>query len=250
MNSQPTFRTVLKSDSLTPAGVSAQNDQQKCLRAAARSGLRAAPLFGIFLLVVTGCSRSNDQQFADRVQLVRDGKSNVIDIRDKPLSANQVLEQLGQTVGLRKLNLDNSPITDDGLRSLGLMPDLRELSLTRTLVTDAALPIIVAQFPSLDNLRLDRTAITDTHLDHLSKLTALEKLSLFRTRITDGGCPKLAKISSLKSLSLAETRVTDVGLAALHEMPLLESVSVWKTTVTDDAIEDFSKVKSTVKVSR
>lgn len=110
--------------------------------------------------------------------MVRDGKSSVIDIREKPISGDQVLQSLQNIVGVRSLNLDNSPVTDAALQALGPMPELKDLSLTRTLITDDALSMIVKQFPGLEVLRLDRTVITDKSLSELSKLTSLPQLSL------------------------------------------------------------------------
>lgn len=202
------------------------------------------------VLLSCGCSRSPDQQFQDAVQLVRDGKTNVIDFREKPITGDQTLEKLAQTVGLRKLNLDNSPVTDAGLRALGPMPDLRDLSLTRSLITEDAVSIIVNQFPNLEHLRLDATAITDKHLDKLSQLTSLERLSLYRTRITDGSCEHLAKITSLRTLSLDQTRITNAGLKALQDLPELKSLSVWKTAVTDAGADEFLKAKPEIKLNR
>ena len=213
------------------------------------------PLAGLWfvaslLLLTAGCSKSNDQQLADQVQMVRDGKSNVVDIRDKPISGDQALQPLQNIVGVRKLNLDNSPVTDAALQGLGPMPELRDLSLTRTLITDDALPMIVKQFPGLEALRLDRTAITDKNLSELSKLTSLQQLSLFRTRISDSGCLQLAKIATLKKLSLDQTQITDVGFKTVATMPRLESLSVWKTQVTDEAAAAFSEEHVNVKLNR
>ena len=64
----------------------------------------AQPLAGLWfvaalLLLTAGCSKSNDQQFADQVQMVPDGKSNVVDIRDKPISGGQALQPLQNIVG-------------------------------------------------------------------------------------------------------------------------------------------------------
>ena len=164
--------------------------QQRCFRGAKDDIAQivchwadALPLAGLLflealLMFTSGCSKSNDQQFADQVQMVRDGKSRVIDIREKPISGDQVLQSLQNIVGVRSLNLDNSPVTDTALQALGPMPELNDLSLTRTLITDDALPMIVKQFPGLEVLRLDRTVITDKSLSELSKLTSLPQLSL------------------------------------------------------------------------
>ena len=146
--------------------------------------------------------------------------------------------------------LDNSPVTDAALQSLGPMPELNDLSLTRTLITDEAVPMIVKQFPGLEVLRLDRTTVTDKNLGELGRLNSLEQLSLFRTRISDSGCSKLAKMSTLRKLSLDQTHITDVGFKALGQISKLESLSVWKTQVTDEAAAEFSQLYPNMRLNR
>ncbi len=206
----------------------------------------------VFLLLATlvGCSRTNDQLFTDQVQLVKTGKASEIDIREKPISGDNALLVLQNTVGLRKLNLDNSPVTDAGLASLGPMPELRDLSLTRTLITDDAIVMIARQFPSLVSLRLDRTAITDKGLSGLKSLTSLQQLSLFRTRTSDVGCAELANIASLKSLSVDQTLITDAALQTLVTLPQLEALSIWNTSVSDAAADQFIKEHDKIKLNR
>ena len=182
--------------------------------------------------------------------MAKDGKTNVVDIREKPISGDLALTPLRNTVGLRKLNLDNSPVTDEGLQSLGPMPELRDLSLSRTLITDAVIPMLVQQFPGLEHLRLDRTAITDKSLNDIVKLSSLKELSLFRTRVSDAGCPNISKLTTLKKISLDQTMITDAGLKSLLTMKQLESLSVWKTQVTEEAAEEFVKERPTVKFNR
>ena len=182
--------------------------------------------------------------------MAKDGKTNVVDIREKPISGDLALTPLRNTVGLRKLNLDNSPVTDEGLQSLGPMPELRDLSLSRTLITDAAIPMLVQQFPGLEHLRLDRTAITDKSLNDIVKLSSLKELSLFRTRVSDAGCTLTSKLTTLKKISLDQTMITDAGLKSLLTMKQLESLSVWKTQVTEEAAEEFVKERPTVKLNR
>ena len=204
----------------------------------------------LLLAMTVGCSRTNDELFTDQVQLIKNGKASEIDIREKPISGDKALLVLQNTVGLRKLNLDNSPITDAGLQSLGPMPELRDLSLTRTLITNDAIVMIVRQFPSLESLRLDRTAITDQSLSGLKSLTSLRQLSLFRTRTSDVGCAELANITSLKSLSMDQTLITDAALKPLGTLPQLEALSVWKTSVSDAAATEFLKEHEKIKLNR
>lgn len=68
----------------------------------------------------------------DHIRCVGGTRRRALHFRDKPISGDQALQPLQNIVGVRKLNLDNSPVTDAALQGLGPMPELRDLSLTRT----------------------------------------------------------------------------------------------------------------------
>ena len=72
---------------------------------------------------------------------------------------------------------------------------------------------------------LSDTKVTDTGLQHLSRLTQLEKLSLDRTGVTDGGLEHLQELPRLKAISLCGAiQVTD---AALEYVGAVADSSIW-----------------------
>lgn len=202
------------------------------------------------LVFLCGCGTSNEGLFLKQIDQVRQGVSESIDIREIPLSGGELLAELQGLDSLQVLNLDHSPISNEAVASIGVLPDLRSLSLTRTAITDEAIETIVAQFPNLTYLRLDETMISDRGLKPLSELGRLRELSLYRTRVSDPGCETLSRIESLVNVSLDQTLVTDQSLNHLAGMPNLRRVKVWQTNVTDEAIERFQKRWPETKVSR
>lgn len=64
--------------------------------------------------------------------------------------------------------------------------------LSRTPVTDEDLRLLQAM-PNLRRLHLDDTTITDAGLKHVKALSALTEVSLFRTNVTEGGLQELRK---------------------------------------------------------
>ncbi|MCB9923288.1 MAG: hypothetical protein H6822_13985 [Planctomycetaceae bacterium] len=111
---------------------------------------------------------------------------------------------------LRELWLWDTRVTDRGLLHLRSLRHVKLLNLSSTAVTDQGLQNIAA-LRSLRHLSLDRTSVTDAGLVHLSRLGQLEYLSLEHTRISDAGLHNLASLTALSELWLCNTSVTDAG---------------------------------------
>jgi hypothetical protein len=100
-------------------------------------------------------------------------------------------EALKRLTKLRELYLPEAA-TDSTVLVLKGLPDLRELSLAGTAVSDDALRNL-AVLKNLESLSLDRTGITDAGLALLAPLGNLEFVSLKRTLATEEGVDKLRK---------------------------------------------------------
>jgi len=90
------------------------------------------------------------------------------------------------------LDLGFSKMTDEGLKELTGLKQLRVLKLHRTEVTDAGLKV-VAEFEHLEQLFLGRTKVTDKGLKELSTLKRLQVLDLRFTEVSDGAASELQK---------------------------------------------------------
>lgn len=202
------------------------------------------------ILIICGCSKNPDAAFLDAVANVKAGRTASIDVRQAPLSSDQLLEKLVGLEPLRSLTLDKSPVTNDGLTKIGRLVDLQELSLSQTRVTDDGLSTIARNFPGLTSLILNRTMITDNGIKELEKLSRLESLSLYQVAITDATCKTLARLPNLQNISLDQTMITDAGLEAIGAAPKLKRVSVWQCQVSDKAAEAFQKRFPDVTLNR
>jgi uncharacterized membrane protein len=108
----------------------------------------------------------------------------------------------------------NASFGDAELAQLApLSPNIVDLNLAHTQVTDAGLSAVAAM-PNLRRLRLDRTSITDKGLASLSQLTNLEYLNLYGTGVTDQGLKSLMGLANLRQLYLWQTKVTPQAAAA------------------------------------
>jgi hypothetical protein len=123
------------------------------------------------------------------------------------------------------VDLHGSSARDEEMRLLGDLPDLRQLNLAATAVTDAGL-VYVAQ------------------------LRHLRGLNLNLTRVDDEGLPLLAGLSELRELSLAGCKVTDAVVEFVERLPRLERVNLYGTGVGDGGIRGLAAARPTLEVER
>jgi len=134
------------------------------------------------------------------------------------------------------LVLTGNEITDDGLRHLAGLMNLRTLVLERTNITDHGLAQL-ARLPNLRHLDLSGTSVTDDGLEHLAEIEQLESLALRDTEVGDEGVARLKNIAGLDAVDLENTNITDAGLEHLAEMPQLSVVSLAGTKITASGAE-------------
>jgi hypothetical protein len=121
--------------------------------------------------------------------------------------------------------VDWSSFTDAQMTWLQETPDLLELKLWSTRITDAGLEQ-VEQLKGLRKLHLPwSSAITDEGMTHLRKLAALEELDVSGTRITDAGLAQLQGMRKLVHVDVRGTRVSAHAIDKLRmAMPALHVV--------------------------
>ena len=91
--------------------------------------------------------------------------------------------------------MENTEITDDGLKDIAQLQNLVALELGGTKITDKGLSE-VAELQNLKLLNLNGTKITDTGLKALVQLPNLESLFLLHTQITDEGAAVLTNANA------------------------------------------------------
>jgi len=101
------------------------------------------------------------------------------------------LKDLGVVQNVAWLNLANTAVTNDGLKSIAGL-DLRKLHLEKTAIGDAGL-MHVKDMKDLEYLNLYSTSVTDDGLKHLSGLTKLKKVYVWKSKVTEAGMKALEK---------------------------------------------------------
>jgi len=138
---------------------------------------------------------------------------------------------------LLEINLKgNANVNDEELASLPSLPDLKELNLALTKVTDMGVRAL-PEFPRLQTLYLSQTNAGDAALESLRRYGDIHILNLDGTRITDEGLGKVALLVRIEILSMVNTSVTDAGLKELRHFPKLMMLGLNGTQVGDAGMQ-------------
>ncbi len=133
-------------------------------------------------------------------------------------------EGLRHLIGLKfleTLSIGDNDITDQGAEQLGRMASLKHLDLRGTRLTGAAFESL-ARLPLLEALNLSRTALDAEQLASLRLLVNLRSLRLDGVSLDDDDVAVLGTVKPLCRLHLRGTRVTQAGVAKLAALIPLE----------------------------
>jgi hypothetical protein len=167
------------------------------------------------------------------------------------LARTDILPELCRTCRITSLDLANWPVTElrnDDLAVLKLAPTLQKVDLTATYFTDKAIQHLV-DLPNLHELILTDTRVTDAGLAELSQFKTIQKLDLSELMITDDGLSHLATMPNLTDLTVDSPAVTDVGLAQLGALPNLKTLDVRGVQFRDEALGQLQSIKSLRKLA-
>lgn len=91
---------------------------------------------------------------------------------------------------LESVSLSGSPVSDDDLTHLTLLPNLRTLDLSWTHVTSSGLPVL-SRLNDLQNLSLNGVALTASSVEGIARLTRLRSLSVMECGLEDEAAARL-----------------------------------------------------------
>lgn len=164
---------------------------------------------------------------------------------------------------IKKLDLRNSSVTDEGCAGIATLSELSELNLNGAAIGDVGLDHL-GKLTKLTKLKLQETGITGKgfasfgempelqHLDvgetscddHVARLfetsPKLSHLDLSNTEITDAGIAKLRGHAGIEWLNVSGTAITDDGLSALGELPKLRSLWLVDSAITGEAFKKLN----------
>jgi hypothetical protein len=132
-------------------------------------------------------------------------------------------------------------VTDEGLKNLKGLEELRRLTLEDPQVTGRGFAAI-KRLPRLARLQLGRSRVDDDGLAAIAQVEVLEQLELDGTMVTDAGLARLNALPNLRQLTLNQaTRLTDKATDALKGMPALAELAVRDSSLSPKAISELKK---------
>lgn len=120
---------------------------------------------------------------------------------------------------------------DAWVQAVGDLPSIKYLLLGQRGASDDILARL-PPLPNLEELHLEGTPVTNQGLKHIGKFPRLRWLIASETKITDAGLNKLAALN-LEELSLRETSISDAGVSTLATMKRLQKLDLRKSAVTE-----------------
>jgi len=157
-------------------------------------------------------------------------------IRSANLIGDEDLEIISQLDQITSLNLDGSKrLTEEGLRHLARMPQLRELVLGGQ-ITDRGLEVL-GQLRELRVFRMFwQDNITDHGIANLRFCDQLEEVDLLGSNTGDGAIAALAGKPNLRRFKTGRN-ITDDGLELLHKIPAFKT---WQGEEPEFGLMSFS----------
>lgn len=162
-------------------------------------------------------------------------------------AGDEVFTVLDGLTSLTQLSLRSLNPTKRGLAQLARITNLRDLDLSYTLIDDDGLKSLSA-LKNLERLNLQDTLVTGQCIPHLQQFPELKHLSLAATRLNAKEFELLASVQQLEHVEVSHSQFSGDSLMALAQLGQLESVTAQGARVSSYDVEDFSDVRSDVKV--
>lgn len=149
---------------------------------------------------------------------------------------------------LTRLDLENSSISIEGLKTVSELKSLRELRLIGAKVTDIS-PL--ANLPNLEALRLDYCGrIQPEHLEALEQFPKLRVLGAAGLRLTDAGVAAIAKCTQLEELDITGATLSETGLRPLQQLKRLKLLRIAHSRYDPADLEAFQQAVPDCQVAR
>jgi Leucine-rich repeat (LRR) protein len=196
-----------------------------------------------FEALIAGGSPEKEKAAAETIEslnfmVIREGQDKqVTSISSQGKTIDKkVFEVLPDLFRIGTVNVTDTDITDEQLKSVGKLRKLTSLLLGGTAVTDAGLANL-RNLGELESLHLQNTKITDAGLAHLVALPKLTILDISGTKVTDAGMKELAKCQKLNWLLMSKTSISDEGIKAFEKHPRLGRLTIFDTKISTAAID-------------
>jgi hypothetical protein len=145
---------------------------------------------------------------------------------------------------LRTLVLSGGQITDDGLRRLAELKELKCLILRDARLVSRAGVAPLVKLPQLRRLELTNAPIGDAGFAQLAAVQSLEDLSVTGSGLSDESLAVASRLRNLTNLSLdlGNRAIGREALLGLHALPNLKRLSLRCSEITDEALAQVASL--------
>ncbi|MCA9069043.1 MAG: hypothetical protein KDA84_08980, partial [Planctomycetaceae bacterium] len=159
-----------------------------------------------------------------------------------------VLVHLANLPHLEALEFSETKLTKQGVEAIGKMRKLKHLNVSTD--TDAfGLIDQLRKLPKLDSAHLGGEWLGDSELKELADHPTLRELRLLGTSISDEGLRHLTGLDKLEYLRIFESsNVTDEGLKYLESLETLRRLDLKETGVTTEGVAELKQALPKCKI--
>lgn len=161
-----------------------------------------------------------------------------LDLQNNRIS-DRGIEALAGFQLLEELNLSSTAI--ECPCGINDFRELRSLTVTNTSIDDEFVVRCSLVLPQLRTLTMSYTLVTDRSLSEVSRIESLQSLSLQATRVNGSGLAYFNGHPSLHTIDLRETLFDDPAVEHLHHIPHLKTVRLGATRVTEKRIASLRR---------
>lgn len=170
--------------------------------------------FTVTAINLTGSKKVSDEG-TDRLK----GLKNLRELNLDSTSISK-LDFLDGMTNLEMLNLQNTAVTDDSLKHVKGLKNLKYLQIGMFFgnkqITDATM-LVLKDLPHLQTLIAYNCQITDTGLSHLKGHEELRTLHLQQNKFTDAAVESLKSIPNLEYVQITEGQISEAEVSALKD---------------------------------
>lgn len=170
------------------------------------------------------------------------------------------LATLSQLSELRELDLNETGVTDEGMKWVGQLSHLQYLGLPTKITGQGASALEplteligvgcsgyvsaecvewLSRRPVLESLSLDRCTFADDVHFCSQGFRELEFLTLAKSNVTIAMLEELTELQSLAEMDLGYTQVTDAAMRGIGSLPALSVLFINDTAITDAGIRSM-----------
>ena len=141
--------------------------------------------------------------------------SSLRSLRLDGIFTNEGLKDIGQLTELRYLYLTSHAITDEGLQHLASLKTLEEVAFDGKKLSGGTVDLAVGHFPNLRQLVMQHIRLTDQDLERLDQRPKLKMLSIEYGEHGDSLVPVLSRLKGLSELRIMFNKFTPEGVQRL-----------------------------------